>query len=100
MVSLWAAAASTYVVGETVTTAYGINNAAVEEGHPLSADVLATGGITGMVLLKLAVFGAFYLGTKELVPREWEHGVPIGLTVLGLVITMNNLTVIAEAESR
>jgi len=94
---LWGAAASTFLVGDVVTTHIGMEKFGAVEAHPLAESVLGMSGTSGMVAVKLGVMGAAYMSTK-LAPEEHREMAPIMLAVLGLGITAHNINVISQLD--
>lgn len=95
---LWGSAIALYGVGDIVTTLMGLQTAGVNEAHPVSASILGAYGPAGMVATKAVVIGVAMWASKNVVPREWAVGVPVGLSALGALIVMNNLSVLARAS--
>ena len=92
---LWASATLTFGVGDLVTTLVGIALLGAVEANPLPAAIINEVGLWILVPLKalsLLAFAALYLTA----PREWRVGVPIALTLVGLLILANNLHVLAR----
>lgn len=94
---LWGAAAATFGLGDIVTTHYGLQQAGVEEAHPLSDLVLGVGGTPAMIAVKVVVFAVALYAAGNVVPRDWAVGIPVGLLMLGTVIVANNVNVLARA---
>ena len=94
---LWVAAVSTFGIGDVVTTHIGMQQTGVYEAHPLSDLILESTGSGGMVVWKAATILGFYVVSQRYVPEEWRMGVPLGLTILGVLIVWNNLRVIQAA---
>lgn len=94
---IWLGAVATFGVGDVLTTMKGLEMTGVEEAHPLSEVVLGVGGPTGMILMKALVFAGAFYAYENVAPKDWRVGIPIGLTVLGTLIVMNNLLVISAA---
>lgn len=91
---LWAAALALYVVGDSVTTAAGLD-AGLTEGNPAARDILAESGLEGMVATKLTIVAAAY-GSYLLLrhvdrPRD-ARAVPLALVLLGTAATGLNGT--------
>lgn len=93
---LWTTSVLTYGVGDIFTTTIGLRQPGVIEAHPISASILETSGVGGMIAIKaltLIGFGALW----RISPEEIRIGVPVGLTMLGSGIVLNNIRIISEA---
>lgn len=93
----WKVAAVTWLVGDTLTTYYGLKQQGVVEENPTGEAVLSGAGTLGMVATKSAVMASF-VGLQEVVPEPHDTGVPLGLAVLGTGVVANNLYVIKKAS--
>lgn len=94
---LWMGAMALFGAGDVATTAYGLQQSGVVEAHPVSAEILASGGVEGMIATKALFFtGASLLYAVS--PEEHRVGVPLGLTVMGAGITIANTVTIAKAK--
>lgn len=92
----WQAAIVFFLVGDLVTTFAGFQLRQVVEAGPLAAWIVNTHGTTLIIPLKLGVVAAFY-GVYRVVPGPHCIGVPLGLAVLGLLVTIWNGAVIIAA---
>ena len=92
----WILALLTFVGGDVLTTLIGLRVPGVIEAHPVGLYFLELGGAAAMLAAKFSVLSISFLLYRS-VPAEWRLGVPIGLSVVGLLVTVNNLTVIAIA---
>lgn len=86
---LWAFAVLSFGLGDAVTTALGVGAEGLVETGPVATPLLQQFGLVSMVVLKLAVFGAGYLAWRGL-PRPHRVGIPLGLAVVGVVVTAWN----------
>lgn len=93
---VWAVSLVTFGLGDVMTTYYGLQVSGVVEQSPTAQAVLHTGGVTGMIGIKLAVFIGAYLAYR-CVPKDYRAGIPIGLSLLGVLVVMNNAAVISGA---
>ena len=92
----WILALVTFVGGDVLTTLIGLRVPGVIESHPVGLYLLELGGAAAMAVAKISVLSISYLLYRS-VPARWRVGVPIGLSVVGLLVTANNLTVIATS---
>jgi len=88
--NLWAAAVALFGLGDLLTTIAFISLGWAVESHPFAAGVIGELGLLALVPLKLAAFGVC-LGVYRVSPDSWSVGVPLGLTLLGGVITAWNV---------
>jgi hypothetical protein len=92
---LWLAAILTFGVGDFVTTGAGLSIAGVEEGGPFVKPLIQQYGMAAMAALKVGGFAICYLAWMAL-PRPQCIGIPLGLALLGTVVTgWNTLVVLA-----
>ncbi|UWG50537.1 putative membrane protein [Halalkaliarchaeum sp. AArc-CO] len=90
---LWLVAVVFFGIGDLLTTVAGLHLEQIVETGPLVADVIAVYGVPAMVALKLAVFAICY-GLWRVVPAPHRMGVPLGLAVLGVLVTLWNVAII------
>lgn len=95
---LWGLALATYGVGDLVTTGLGLKLPEVNESHPVSEAIIDSAGMGGMVGTKMLVLTGFAAG-YSIAPEEFRVGIPLGLSLIGSVIVLNNGAVIASAMS-
>lgn len=93
---LWVVAVVFFGIGDLATTSIGLNIAGVVEVGPVVASLTQQHGVGAVVVLKLALFCAGYLAWKS-TPRPQRVGVPLGLSLLGLVVTAWNVRVLMIA---
>ena len=93
---LWFIAVLCFGIGDVVTTSIGLRLAGVTEMHPLAVHAFQYSTLGAMVVLKSIVFGSCYLLWKW-TPRPHCMGVPLGLAILGMIITVWNLQVLLLA---
>ena len=92
--ALWVVAIGLFGLGDLFTTAIGLTMG-LTELHPVGYAVFAVGGILGLIALKAIVFALFF-GLYHITPRPYRVGVPLGLSILGAVITVLNLLVLSQ----
>lgn len=90
---LWLVAVAFFGIGDLLTTVAGLHLEQVIEAGPVVADVIAVHGVPAMVALKLAVFAICY-GLWRVVPAPHRVGVPLGLAMLGVLVTIWNVGII------
>jgi len=86
---LWIGALVFFGIGDMVTTAIGLSTLRVVEANPVYADV----SYSHMLFMKFFTFSVFYLAYRY-VPKDIRLGMPLGLSVLGIVVTVWNSYVI------
>ena len=91
--TLWWVTLLFFCVGDVVTTHVGLSMHGVVEAGPLVAPVLREYGLAAMVVLKAVTVGVFY-GVAQAIPEPHAVGVPLGLAIVGVLVTAWNLVVI------
>lgn len=91
---LWLGALVFFVVGDVVTTGVGLSLGPIVEIGPVVGPLLRTYGLGVMLALKAAVLAGCYC-LYRCVPRPHDVGVPLGLALLGVLVTGWNLTLMA-----
>ena len=98
-VGVWAAAAATYGLGDTLTTAAVVwYSTTLVEANPVVALAASAGGVPGLVLLKLAAFLAclaIALDGARRADRLRFYLPPATLAVMGAFASTTNLLLIA-----
>ena len=87
---LWSVSVLTFGIGDVFTTLFFISAGVNFEGNPLAAFVFQEYGLLWMLPWKVLVFGLFYAGYR-IAPRNYRIGVPLGLSVIGVVISVWNV---------
>jgi hypothetical protein len=82
------------MVGDLVTTVYGLHIGLVEK-NPVAAQVLQLAGVGGLVGLKLFAL-ALALICWKLLPRDYEGLVPLGFALPQLLAVAVNTVLIAS----
>lgn len=90
---LWVVVLVFFCVGDVLTTHVGLSVDGVVEAGPVVAPLLRAYGLAGMVGLKTATVGLFY-GVARLLPEPYSIGVPLGLALVGVFVTVWNLFVL------
>lgn len=90
---LWLVAVLFYGVGDVVTTSVGLGFDGVVEAGPVTAMIVQQYGLLSMVALKCAAFGGHYV-LWRVIPRPHCEGVPLGLSIVGIAVTLWNLLVV------
>lgn len=88
-VNLWILAFATYGIGDFLTTIIGLSTGHLVEVSPIVIPVMERFGLAAMVGLKAAVFGITGL-IWWYTPYPDSLGVPIGLSVMGILVTVWN----------
>lgn len=89
-VSLWVIGVLFFGFGDLLTTIVGLELAGLSEADPIAAMAIRRFGVLGMVGLKLGVFGGCYVLWRY-IPRPIDVAVPLGLALLGPLLTGWNL---------
>lgn len=90
---LWALGVLFFGVGDLATTAVGLATGSATERNVAPALAVDRHGIVALFGLKLLAFGVCYL-LWRVSGRPYRLGVPLGLSLLGVVATGWNLTVL------
>ena len=90
--ALWFVAVLLFGAGDALTTAIGLSMGAVEL-HPFFGDLIEEYVLLVIIPLKIATFCLCYV-LWALVPWPFRIGVPIGLTILGTIVTVWNIYII------
>ena len=90
---LWVAGVLFFGVGDLLTTVVGLQVGGVTERNVVPALLIGQYGLAGMIGLKLFAFGGCY-ALWRVVGRPHRLGVPLGLALLGVVVTFWNLRVL------
>ena len=90
---LWGLALLFFCVGDVATTHVGLSTHGVVEAGPVVAPLLRDHGLAAMVLLKGLVVGVAYAVARA-VPDPQSVGVPLGLALVGVLVTGWNLVVL------
>jgi len=91
-VQLWALAVLLFGIGDVATTLYFIATTPATEANPVVATVIGVAGLWVLVPWKVLTVALFY-GLYRATPNEWQVGVPIGLVLVGGVVSVWNLYV-------
>ena len=87
----------TFGVGDIYTTSKGLQQAEIDESNPAAKAVLNHFGTGGMILTKVAVFGASYIAYKN-IDGPSKSGIPMGLSILGAGVTLHNASLISQVD--
>jgi len=91
--TLWLVALLLYGLGDLVTTVVGVAQPGIGEIGPVAGPVLDAYGTSGLVLLKSGTLAASYAVWRFL-GAPHRVGIPLGLAVVGLVVTSWNTALI------
>ena len=86
----WTIAVLTFGVVDVASTIYFVATTPAVESHPLVAAAIEATGLWILIPWKAAAFGLFYAAYR-IVPQSWAVGVPIGLALIGSVVSVWNL---------
>lgn len=87
---LWIIAIVSYGVGDIVTTVIGLSSGSLVETSPLVIPMIQRFGLSALVGMKVLVFG--FTGLLWWVtPYPDSLGVPLGLTIIGVLVTGWNM---------
>jgi hypothetical protein len=95
-VALWIVAVAFFGVGDLVTTFVGYSIAGVTELSPVVKLLLKQHALLALTGLKAAVFVGFFAIWKH-VSWPYSVGVPLGLALLGVAVTVWNTGIILVA---
>lgn len=90
---LWVVTAIGFVGGDLLTTAVGLSGGSVAEVGPLAVHFIEWFGLGAMIPLKLLALGLCLLIWRA-VPKPHDVGVPLGLAVFGVLVTVWNTYVL------
>ena len=91
--TLWLIAVLSYGVGDTATTLIGYEVAHVSEAGPVVDGFVGGAGTPGLFAVKLLIFAGFYLAWR-LLPPPGRAGIPLALSVVGVLVTAWNLVML------
>lgn len=93
---LWLVAIAFFGVGDLVTTTIGYSIVGVTELSPVVTVLLEQRALVSLTVLKTAVIAAFFAIWKY---AAWPYsvGIPLGLSILGVAVTVWNAGVILVA---
>lgn len=92
---LWILALAFFGVGDLLTTYVGFTNSSVVEAGPLVGYLLNQYGSIVMPVMKALALGVCYWVWRT-TPNPHNVGVPLGLAVLGVLVTGWNLFVLTH----
>ena len=96
----WLAAVVCYGVGDYLTTVIAVRRYSVVEANPIVRRILSRQpGAVGFALLKLGTLAVCFTGFLAIADSPLAVGIPIAVTVLGLVVTLSNLRTILHSRS-
>jgi len=92
--TLWLLAVGFFGIGDLVTTTVGLRLSGIVEAGPLVGPLIDRYGVGSLFALKSLALAASY-GIWQLVPSPHRVGVPLGLAVLGIVVTGWNTVIVS-----
>jgi len=101
-IGLWVAALAWFGAGDLATTFYGMEVAGTSESVPITAAVIERWGHFGHAFLKVAVFCIAWVYYDELPDLEelgewYRLAIPLGFTIAGVALTLQNVAHILAA---
>jgi len=90
---LWVLTVLFFGIGDVVTSGIGLSMAGIAEIGPLVAPLVSAYGLWAMVALKIVFIGAALLFWR-VGPKPQADGIPLGLAVLGVLVTGWNIVVV------
>lgn len=93
---LWFFAFLAFVVGDSLTTAFGLSRGAIE-ANPFGTTILELGGRPGMVIAKAGIFFALYglyYAFDRSTSYDFDDEAALFIAGLGLLVTGWNIYVI------
>ena len=90
---LWILAIVFFGIGDLVTTYVGLSLGRAVEVGPVAVIASKQFGIAVLLPLKLLTFGLAYL-LWRVTPRPYRIGVPLGLAILGIMVTVWNIVIL------
>lgn len=94
---LWVAAIVFFGIGDLVTTIIGLKVGNVAEVGPVVAPLIDLYGLGILGFLKLGAIGVCYVLWRW-IPDPYAVGTPLGLAVLGLLVTGWNILILLVAH--
>lgn len=95
-VYLWGFAILFFAIGDLVTTVIGLRIDGVYEQSPIPALLIAIFGVEILLFLK-SITVALFVGIWRITPSPYNVGVPVGLVMIGILVTMWNTVTVATA---
>lgn len=93
---IWIGAVLCYGIGDTLTTFWGLSTDGVDEAGPIAGPMMDAYGNLALLAIKAVLFLVFYaVWTRLETPAR--VAVPFALLVVGLVVSLWNLTIILFA---
>ena len=89
----WIVAILFYGFGDIITTLAGLQIAGITEGGPLVALIVDQHGPGFIYVVKVTTIALFYLLWK-VIPRPYRIGIPIGVSLVGIGVTVWNVGMI------
>ena len=90
---LWVAALAFFGVGDAATTYFGLHATNVKEVGPFVTPVVEAYGIGAVIGVKALTLLLAYAGYR-IAPSPINIGIPLGLAVLGAVVTTWNVFIL------
>jgi len=95
----WVLAVLLYGVGDYVTTVLAVRRADIVEANPAVVALLSDQpGPLGFALLKCGALVVCFLGFLSISASPIAIGVPVGIALLGGIVTVSNTVMIVRAD--
>lgn len=92
----WVIAVLFFGGGDVATTIIGLGMAGPVEAGPLPGILIELYGPIAIILVKLLVFTGSYLAWR-MTPEPYRLGIPLGLGLVGIVVTAWNIHILIIA---
>lgn len=86
----WVSGILLFGLGDFSTTVLGLYTKSLTEVNLIPNIIYNMLGVFGLLLIKIITLFVFYLFWK-MSPKKYRIGIPIGITIVGIVITTWNL---------
>lgn len=92
---LWLLAIATFGFFDIFSTIIGLQTGMAVEASPIAAQVINTNGLGFIYIIKFIIIGLFYL-LWSITPAPHRIGIPFGLSLLGVTVTVWNSAILLE----
>lgn len=86
---VWITALIFFVAGDMITTYIGLSLPFIGEAGPIAAPLYASYGFVSLITLKAVFTGCMYLLWRQIDSLS-RIGIPLGLALVGFVVTLWN----------
>lgn len=88
--NFWISGLLLFGLGDFSTTVLGLYTRNLTEINLIPHIIYNTLGVIGLLLIKIASLFGFYLFWR-ITPKKYQIGIPIGITIVGTIITAWNI---------